>query len=133
MTIRFDAIGFVVNNMTETLRFYRLLGLEIPRESDEDGHVEAVLPGGIRIMWDTVEMVQSFSSWEPPSGGHRVALAFLCENAGVVDSKHAEMVEAGYRSHLAPFDAFWGQRYATILDPDANPVDLFASLQQPDV
>jgi uncharacterized glyoxalase superfamily protein PhnB len=24
-------------------------------------------------------------------------------------------------------DAFWGQRYATVLDPDGNPVDLFAS------
>jgi uncharacterized glyoxalase superfamily protein PhnB len=26
-------------------------------------------------------------------------------------------------------DAFWGQRYATVLDPDGNSVDLFASLE----
>jgi hypothetical protein len=26
-------------------------------------------------------------------------------------------------------DAFWGQRYATVLDPDGNPVDLFAPLE----
>ena len=37
-------------------------------------------------------------------------------------------MSAGHRSHLAPFDAFWGQRYATLLDPDGNPVDLFAPL-----
>ena len=27
-----------------------------------------------------------------------------------------------------PFDAFWGQRYATVRDPDGNAVDLFAAL-----
>ncbi|MGB5655838.1 MAG: glyoxalase, partial [Acidimicrobiia bacterium] len=29
----------------------------------------------------------------------------------------------------APFDAFWGQRYATVLDPDGNGVDLFAPIE----
>ncbi len=29
---------------------------------------------------------------------------------------------------LEPFDAFWGMRYATVLDPDDNGVDLFATL-----
>jgi uncharacterized glyoxalase superfamily protein PhnB len=37
-------------------------------------------------------------------------------------------VAAGYHSELEPFDAFWGQRYATVLDPDGNGVDLFAPL-----
>lgn len=27
-----------------------------------------------------------------------------------------------------PSDAFWGQRYATVHDPDGNPIDLFAPL-----
>ena len=35
---------------------------------------------------------------------------------------------AGHRGHLEPFDAFWGQRYATVLDPDGNGVDLYAPL-----
>ena len=38
------------------------------------------------------------------------------------------LVAAGHRSHRAPWDAFWGQRYATVLDPDGNAVDLFAAL-----
>lgn len=128
MTIRFDAIGMVVADMATTLAFYRMLGLDLPDAADTEGHVEATLPGGIRLMWDTIELVRSFSSWEPPSGGHRVGLAFRCEDPATVDAKHAELVAAGHRSHLAPFDAFWGQRYATVLDPDGNPVDLFASL-----
>jgi uncharacterized glyoxalase superfamily protein PhnB len=40
----------------------------------------------------------------------------------------AGLVGAGYRGRLEPFDAFWGQRYVTVLDPDANPVDLFAPI-----
>ena len=45
-----------------------------------------------------------------------------------MDAKHAELTAAGHRSALAPFDAPWGQRYATVLDPDGNSVDLYAAL-----
>ncbi|MCP4307856.1 MAG: glyoxalase [bacterium] len=128
MTVRFDAIGMVVTEMAATLAFYRMLDLEITSAADNKGHAEAVLPGGIRLMWDTVEVVQSFSEWEPPQGGHRMAVAFLCNNPDAVDAKYRELVGAGHRGHVAPFDAFWGQRYATVLDPDGNPVDLFAAL-----
>jgi uncharacterized glyoxalase superfamily protein PhnB len=79
-------------------------------------------------MLDTFELVQSLAEWSPPAGGYRVALAFLCDDPGEVDAAHGRMVEAGHRSHVAPCDAFWGQRYATLLDPDGNAVDLFAPL-----
>ena len=55
-----------------------------------------------------------------------MGLAFLCSDPAEVDSIHARLVAAGHPSHVEPFDAFWGQRYATVLDPDGNPVDLFA-------
>ena len=128
MGVHLDLIGLVVADMSQALAFYRLLGLDIPPEADDEGHVECMLPGGLRLAWDTVEVVQSFSAWEPPRGGHRMGLAFLCDTAAEVDTRHAELVSAGYRSHVEPFDAFWGQRYATVLDPDGNPVDLFAPL-----
>jgi uncharacterized glyoxalase superfamily protein PhnB len=54
------------------------------------------------------------------------SLAFACGDAAEVDRMHAEVVAAGYRSHRAPWDAFWGQRYAVLHDPDENGVDLFA-------
>lgn len=122
----FDAFGLVVTDMEATVAFYRLLGVDLP--DHPEGHVEGALAGGIRIMFDTVEVVQSFSDWTPPAGGHRIGMAFLCDSPADVDATHARMVEAGYRSHVDPFDAPWGQRYATILDPDDNPVDLFAPL-----
>jgi uncharacterized glyoxalase superfamily protein PhnB len=123
-----DALGLVVADMSATLAFYRRLGLDLPAGADTEDHVEVTAAGGLRLMFDTVDLVRSFSEWEPPSGGHRVALAFLCASPTEVDATHDDLVAAGHRSHLPPFDAFWGQRYATVLDPDGNPVDLFAPL-----
>lgn len=128
MAVRFDAFGIIVDNMAASVAFYRHLGVDIADGAENESHVEAVLPGGIRMMFDTVEMVRSFSVWEPPLGGHRIGLAFFCETPGAVDEMHVKLVAAGHPSHLAPFDAPWGQRYATVLDPDGNPVDLFAPL-----
>ncbi len=125
---RLDAIGLVVEDMAEAMDFYRKLGLQFTTGTEADEHVEASGPGGLRIMLDTEESVKSFSSWEAPSGSHRMALAFLCEGPAEVDRLHLELTVAGARSLLARFDAPWGQRYATVLDPSGNAVDLFAPL-----
>lgn len=124
-----DAIGLIVANMAEAMDFYRRLGLHFTLGNDADDHVEANGPGGLRIMFDTEESVRSFSVWESPSGSHRMALAFLCDGPAEVDRLHLELTTAGAASHLAPFDAPWGQRYATVLDPAGNAVDLFAPIR----
>ena len=129
MGIQLDLIGIIVSDMKASLGFYRHLGLDIPAGSDCKGHVEARLPSGLRVAWDTEEVIRSFDPhWEPSIKGHKMGMAFLCGNAAEVDAKYAELTSAGYRGHKAPWDAFWGQRYAQVLDPDGNVVDLFAPL-----
>lgn len=125
-----DAFGLIVSDMSAALAFYRLLGLEIPDDSDSEDHVDVELAGGVRLMLDTAELAASIGEWSPPAGGHRVSLAFRCSSPDEVDSVHAAVIAAGHRSRSEPFDAFWGQRYATVLDPDGTPVDLYA--QNPD-
>ncbi|MGW0615239.1 VOC family protein [Streptomyces sp. NPDC002788] len=121
--------GIVVDDMPKALAFYRRLGLDIPAEADAQPHVETVLPGGVRLAWDTVETVRSYDpEWKAPSGSHRFAVAFEFPDAQAVDAKYAELVDAGYVGHVAPWDAVWGQRYAIVLDPDGTAVDLFAPL-----
>jgi catechol 2,3-dioxygenase-like lactoylglutathione lyase family enzyme len=129
MNPQLDAIGIVVADMARSLAFYRRLGLELPPDADEQGHVEAALPGGLRLLWDTEETIRSFDAdWKPPTGGGpRIGFAFRCENPAAVDSTYEALVAAGYEGHNEPFDAFWGQRYATVHDPDGNTVDLFAA------
>jgi catechol 2,3-dioxygenase-like lactoylglutathione lyase family enzyme len=129
MTVRFDVVGLVVADMARSLAFYRRLGVDLPADADAQPHVEFTLPGGLRIAWDTTEVIRSFDpGWTPSSGGHRIGLAFLCDSPAEVDSTYADLLASGYDGHLEPWDAFWGQRYATVHDPDGNSVDLFAAL-----
>jgi catechol 2,3-dioxygenase-like lactoylglutathione lyase family enzyme len=124
-----DLIGIVVNDMARALAFYRELGLDVPPEADAEPHVEVTLPSGLRLAWDTVEVVHSFDpGWQPPSGGNRMGLAFLCDNPAEVDAVYERLVSLGYHGHKPPWDAFWGQRYAMVHDPDGNGVDLFAPM-----
>ncbi len=125
-------VEIVVADMPTALAFYRRLGLDIPAEADSEPHVDAAF-GSVRIAFDTRETILSFDpAWTPPSGGHRMALAFAAGSPGEVDTAYAELTgddgPAGAAGHLEPWDAFWGMRYAVVLDPDGNPVDLFAPL-----
>jgi catechol 2,3-dioxygenase-like lactoylglutathione lyase family enzyme len=132
VTARLDAIGVVVGDLARSIDFYRRLGLEFPEDPDPEGHghVETSAGGGLRLMFDTIATIQEFDpGWTPPSGGHRIALAFKCESPGALDRLFQELIAAGGRPHKEPWDAFWGQRYAQVYDPDGNVVDLFAALE----
>ena len=127
MSPRFDAIGLVVSDMAASVAFYRRLGFAFPEGSESAPHAEAGVPGGVRLMLDTEETVRSFHPrWRAPAGGGRASLALRCEGAGEVDAVYEDLVGAGYRGELKPWDAVWGQRYAVVLDPDGNGVDLHA-------
>lgn len=129
MTPRFDAIGLVVSDMAASVTFYRRLGFGFPEDAENQPHSEAQLPGGLRLLLDTEDTIRSFHpGWQAPSGGNRAALALLCDDPAEVDRVYEELVGAGHHGELKPWDAFWGQRYAVLHDPDGNGVDLFAPL-----
>ena len=124
---RLAAIGIVTSDIAESVRFYSLLGLEIP-EPDGGPHHDVELPGGLRLMWDTAELMKQLYPEREEPRGQRMELAFECESPADVDATYARVVEAGFAGEKEPYDAFWGQRYANVVDPDGNVVDLFAAL-----
>lgn len=130
MQLKLDLISIIVKDMPTALAFYRQLGLEIPAELDSEGHAEITLDNSLRVGWDTHEIMQQFDEhWQPASEPcHKVGIAFLCESAADVDATFERLVNNGAAVHKPPFDAFWGQRYAQIKDPDGNVLDLFADL-----
>ncbi|WP_329414838.1 VOC family protein [Streptomyces sp. NBC_00704] len=129
MNARFDAIGLVVSDMAAAVTFYRRLGFAFPEGAEREPHTEAGLPGGLRLLLDTEDTVRSFHPrWQRPSGGGRGSLVLRCDSPADVDTVYDDLVGAGHHGELKPFDAFWGQRYAVVHDPDGNGVDLFAPL-----
>ena len=126
---RLDAIGIVVRDMQAAIRFYTLLGLSFPENPGGQDHIEATTSGGLRVMLDSVELMKTLLPGYVEPQGHRIGLAFHCGDAAGVDATYARLVEAGFPGVKPPWDAFWGQRYAQVRDPDGNLTDLFAPLR----
>jgi uncharacterized glyoxalase superfamily protein PhnB len=123
-----NAIGIAVSDMTASIRFYRLLGLDVP-ETPEEGHVDTFLPNGVRFMLDSEDVMRSFrDDWQRETG-NQIGLALECASPAEVDEVYARVTGAGFRGEKEPWDAFWGQRYAMLLDPDGVEVSLYAALE----
>lgn len=130
MAIRLHTVGLVVGDMARALAFYRLLGLEIPAEEDHASHVEFAGANGLVMGFDTEEVVAASDPyWRKPEGGQRVNLQFELDSPATVDTTYARLVAAGAGEYASPWDAFWGQRFARVTDPDGNVVSLFAALK----
>jgi catechol 2,3-dioxygenase-like lactoylglutathione lyase family enzyme len=122
----FEAIGITTSDLAASLRFYGLLGVEVPDWGE--GHVEADVPGRVRLMWDTEEVIRQIEPDLPSPVRQRVVLAFRCADPADVDATYARVVDAGFEGKNEPWDALWGERFAYLLDPAGNTVALFAPL-----
>ena len=123
-----NAIGITVADMARSIEFYRLVGLDVPETPDE-GHVDTFLPNGVRLMLDSEEVVRSFLPEWQRTDGNQIALALECESPAEVDEIYNRVVAAGFEGEKEPWDAFWGQRYALLGDPDSVRVNLYAALE----
>ena len=121
-----NAIGIVASDLRRSIAFYRLLGVDLP--ADGEGHIEATLPNGTRLMLDEESVIKSFRPDWTRETGNQLALAFECASPAEVDELYGNVKAAGFDAEKEPWDAFWGQRYAQLRDPDGVPVDLFAPL-----
>jgi catechol 2,3-dioxygenase-like lactoylglutathione lyase family enzyme len=122
-----NAIGVISSDMARSIRFYRLLGLDVPETPDEP-HVDTFLPNGVRFMLDAEAHMGDVKEGWTRQTGNQIALAFECATPEEVDETHRRVVGAGFHNEKEPWDAFWGQRYAQLRDPDGVVIDLYAAL-----
>jgi uncharacterized glyoxalase superfamily protein PhnB len=122
-----NAVGIAVSDLRRSMHFYRLLGADLP-EDPAAGHVEATMPNGTRLMFDAEEVLRSFLPDWTRATGNQMSLAFECASPAEVDEVYARVVAAGFEGEKEPWDAFWGQRYALLGDPDGVRVNLYAAL-----
>ena len=119
-------MGVPATDLRRTAAFYELLGFSFPSFDDDEQHVESTGPGA-RLMIDSADLLTGLLG-EPPRPGNVSAFAIRCADPAQVDALVARVAEGGHPVTAPPEDAPWGQRYATVADPDGTRVDLFAPL-----
>ena len=125
--LKIDAIAVSSTDMHKSVAFYELLGFEFG-EWDSDDHVEPITnDGDVRLMIDSAALMEKLNGAAPTPPNHS-AFAMLCESPADVDEVYGAVIAAGHKGTTEPWDAFWGQRYATVVDPDGYKIDLFAWL-----
>lgn len=124
-----NTLDIIVTDIAKSIEFYRHLGLEFKVDPSYAEHAGCDLPNGMHLMLDEEKFAaMARPGWERSAGSPPIFLAFQLDTPAAVDTKYAELTGAGYRGSREPWDAFWGHRFATVLDPDGNGIDLYCPL-----
>ena len=124
-----DQVNLVVSDIEAAVAFYRRLGVEIadsPPPWDRH-HVSAVAPEGSALDLD-IDSDEFAAKWG--FEGRGPVLGFRFESREDVDATFAELVAAGYEGRREPHDAFFGARFAIVMDPDGNAVGLMSRIDR---
>lgn len=127
----FEQVNLVVSDVAKTVEFYRRLGVTIPDTMPEwqGHHRETHMPGDVDMEIDSAAFAATWDKgW--PQGRRGVVLGFRVASRQAVDETYGELTGAGYTGEQAPYDAFWGARYAIVQDPDGNPVGIMSPVDR---
>ena len=120
-----DAIGIACKDIEKSIKFYELLGINFKELGN--GHFEGTTPSGIRVMLDSFELMKKINTnWQEPKQSG-ITICFVQSSPQEVDNLYKLITKAGFISEKEPWDAFWGQRYSSVKDPDGNQIDIFAA------
>ena len=127
-SIKLDAVAVTSRDMAASARFYTLVGFRFPEFDGSAKHLEPLTePGQARLMIDDAATIREITGVEPRPATHST-FAIRCQSPQHVDATVRAVSSGGFTVAKAPWDAFWGQRYAIVIDPDGYAVDLFAPL-----
>lgn len=129
--VTLNQINLVAAELPAVVEFYRLLGLEIAEvtpawEAWKPHHRNANVVGGAKLDFDldSLAFARMWGSDNVPVGA---LLGFGVDSREGVDTLYERVTAAGYTGLRAPYDAFWGARYAVVLDPSGVAVGLMSS------
>ena len=129
-TMKLDAVTVTSTNFAKSVKFYSMLGFTFPKFEASEKHVEAITPTGeVRLMIDDAGLMKDMTGKTPVPSTFS-AFAMRCESPADVDAAVTAIRKAGFGVIKDPWDAFWGQRYAIVVDPDGCMTDVFAPLSK---
>ena len=119
------AVAVSATDLGRAVSFYELLGFRFPPLEADTRHIEA--EAGARLMIDDAAFLAELHG-ELPRPGNTAGFALLFQTPEEVDAAASRVAAAGHTVVTPPYDAPWGQRYATVADPDGYRTDLFCPL-----
>jgi uncharacterized glyoxalase superfamily protein PhnB len=119
------AVAVSATDLSRAVAFYELLGFRFPPLQADTKHIES--GAGVRLMIDDAAFLTELHG-EPPRPGNIAGFAVLFNAPDDVDAVASRVAAAGHTVVTQPSDAPWGQRYATVADPDGYQADLFCVL-----
>ena len=126
--MKLNAVGVNSKNLQKSIEFYKLLGFEFPELKEGEQHIESIpTEGSIKLMIDSAELAKEIIGEDPKPGNHS-SFALLYDSPQEVNEVSKKIIDAGFKVVNEPWDAFWGQRYCIVEDPDGYKVDLYAQL-----
>lgn len=123
-----DVVGIVVKDVEKSKKFYENFGLSFKSFGDGNDHWEAEISPGLRLALDSEDLIKKINPNFVAGAGSRIVLAFSQKKTAEVDDLYNRLIKLNYEGVKEPWDAFWGQRYSSILDPDGNQVDIYCPL-----
>ena len=128
-----NQLNLVVKDKLASIAFYKLLGVQLELSTRADWnkhHASTVLANGFRFELDSESFAEQWNpDWKEGRGRSGGIMFFGLEKRDDVDRLYNRIVEAGLHSEQIPTDAFWGERYAIVSDPDGNSVGLMSGIE----
>lgn len=126
--MKLNAVGVAFSDLAKTVAFYSALGFKFPNFSPDEDHLEPLdLEGSTRLMLDSKKLLTDLLSVEPKPATHS-HFAIEYDTPEELNQIVATLTSLNYKILKEPWDAFWGQRYAVVEDPDGYKVDLYARI-----
>jgi uncharacterized glyoxalase superfamily protein PhnB len=126
--MKIDAVGVTSSDLKKTVAFYQLLGFQFGEFKEGEDHLEPeTQSGSARLMIDSKKLIKELLGEDPKPGNHS-SFAIQYSSPEEVNEAAEKVKDAGHKIVTEPWDAFWGQRYAVVQDPDGYRIDLYAKL-----
>jgi len=121
---KLSQVNLAVRDMEAMADFYTRLGLPLAARHPAwaPHHRSAASDEAPDIELDSIAFTSQWN--EGWNGSCGVVLGFELPDRADVDRLYSELVAAGAVAQQAPYDAFWGARFAVLADPDGNAVAL---------
>jgi catechol 2,3-dioxygenase-like lactoylglutathione lyase family enzyme len=134
-TPQLNQLNIITSDFERSIDFYGRLGVSLsaPPPSELPGgryHVGGEAEGGMAVDLDRPDFAQFWNrGWAGRADlAGRVVLGFGLASREAVDAKYKELTNVGFAGLAAPYDAFWGARYAIVEDPNGVAVGVMSPI-----